>query len=119
MAQFEASTIEVDRTYTVTGAEPVLDSARSPIDPETARVHFTTRRGGALIATSVLVKGRRLQGQKTKNTYKDGYFHITPDGTVLPDHRDYLPPDWVGEIARLAIAAQDAADAPHRAATAG
>ncbi len=97
--------ITVHRYYTVSGMEPVPDSARCPLDPTDAHVLFQSDR---LVdpprAVGVRIGGRRLRGAKTKGTYNQGYYSVLADGTVLPDDKTGPAPAWVQEVVDRAIA---------------
>lgn len=108
MATITPGRIEIDRSYAITDAAPVLDSARCPIDPDKAIVRFSVAGGGALRATYVVVKGKRLRGARTLGRYKQGGWSIRTDGTVEPDYRGGTPAAWVQDVVDRAITEQHA-----------
>jgi hypothetical protein len=99
-----ASHINVDRFYLVSGMEPVPDSARCPLDPTDAWVSFRSYTADQpLRACSVSIKGRRLRGAKTIGTFNQGWYSIRPDGSVEPDDKTGDAPTWVQELVDRAI----------------
>lgn len=105
MGHVSFNSISITRFYTVSGMEPVPDSARCPLDPTEAEVLFQSDRLVDLPrAVVVRIGGKRLRGEKTKGTYSRGYYSVLPDGTVVPDDKTGPAPAWVQEIVTRAIA---------------
>lgn len=102
MTEITRSRVDVERVYKVSGAEPVRDSARCPIDPSGATVSFVIRNGKTR-AQSIVITGKRLRGAKTVGTYSRGYYGIRPDGSVESHYRTGDPPQWVTDVVRQAI----------------